>query len=1013
MLSNQPEFVLTEKKSNCVTVGIPDNSYYYEIQSDKPLAIQTPMLSNQSIDMKRNMHMNTPKIILTLLISLIGISNLLAQQDLNVLYNLDLGLPPSGLNNNRIGAKIAILGDINGDGYDDWATIGGTDYETGTAYGSVHIYLGGPERRQEATPADIIVYGNKDMMLGLGAWSAGDINADGYDDILIYGSWLDNVSNELVPTHGLYLGGDPFETEADLLFRKLDTHGGTANYSSEAGDVNNDGFDDILVSVPTTVGSPDTGHVYLYHGGQNMDNIPDVIFSGTVYPPGDVGGAENFGGANAAGDMNNDGFDDIIISSNSGGKLYFGGANMDNDLDLLFDDFRGAGTGTGPRASYAGDVNNDGFDDLLMTANIANVKAFICYGNSVVDNIPDVIIPMWREEVGIGFSASAAGDINDDGFDDLLLGTSTYWSLETGQVRIFYGGTEMDSIADISIDGTEPWHVFGFSVAGDADFDGDNYPDFLIGNIGNAATLDKHDEAGSISIFYGGETISEIADVVYTGVADEEGFGFSAAFAGDVNNDGYPDIIVGAPSHWEGPYHYAGRAYLYYGSDTPSTAPDLILNTTFVYNGYHAHFGKKVRSAGDVNGDQYSDIYIEENFKTLIFLGGAPMDSIADYAFNTPQYNYSFSAIGDVNRDGFDDILYSDPALGTGGTANLYLGGSNMMDGIDATFTGLVAGDNLGYKNSGAGDLNNDGFSDFIISVPGDDSNGSNSGAVYVFFGDTTISNTPDLVLYGHYPNQGFGSRGIAAGKDINDDGYDDIVIGDNFFSLGSASYEGRIYIYYGGSAMNNEADVVFTGKSAGMRLGKKVLVLEDLNSDGYDELLTNEGDLSNGDESTSIYFGAVSMDSIPDITLPYFVDYADFDAVRFPDNSTRFLIGDQLNNAAGWNMGRVTVYSNQIVDNVENNQSTIIPDQFSLNQNYPNPFNPQTTIEYMLPASGKVKLIVYDILGREVAVLVDRNQPAGQHMVEWEASELSSGIYFYRLESGNDVKARKMMLLK
>ena len=142
------------------------------------------------------------------------------------------------------------------------------------------------------------------------------------------------------------------------------------------------------------------------------------------------------------------------------------------------------------------------------------------------------------------------------------------------------------------------------------------------------------------------------------------------------------------------------------------------------------------------------------------------------------------------------------------------------MDGVDATFSGSVAGDNLGYKTSGAGDLNNDGFSDFIISVPGDDSNGSNSGAVYVFFGDTTISNTPDLVLLGHHQDQGFGSRSIAAGKDINDDGYDDIVIGDNFFSLGSASYEGRIYIYYGGNAMNNEADVVITGKSAGMRLG-------------------------------------------------------------------------------------------------------------------------------------------------------------------------------------------------
>ncbi len=406
---------------------------------------------NRGENGKSVLKLSTASIILYICISS---SFLLAQvTELDILYNLDVGAPASGLNTDRVGQKISVLGDINGDGYDDWATLAGVEYESGSGYGSVHIFLGGAERRESETPADIVIYGNEEMMFGLGSWKAGDVNADGFDDILIYGFWLDENSGELVPTHALYFGGDPFNTEADILFRKLDIHPGTANYSSDAGDVNNDGYDDILMDVYTSIGSVDTAHVYLYYGGENMDNIPDIIFAGTVIPPGAGAGARRFGLATAAGDMNNDYFDDIIISTNEGGKLYFGGEKMDTEPDMLFDDFRGAGIGTGPLVGDAGDVNNDGFDDILMTANIGVSKAFICFGDSILDSASDVVIPNWSGETNIGLSAANAGDINSDSFDDILLGTSTLWSIQHGQARVFYGGAEMDSIEDISIDG--------------------------------------------------------------------------------------------------------------------------------------------------------------------------------------------------------------------------------------------------------------------------------------------------------------------------------------------------------------------------------------------------------------------------------------------------------------------------------------------------------------------------------------------------------------------------------
>jgi photosystem II stability/assembly factor-like uncharacterized protein len=91
----------------------------------------------------------------------------------------------------------------------------------------------------------------------------------------------------------------------------------------------------------------------------------------------------------------------------------------------------------------------------------------------------------------------------------------------------------------------------------------------------------------------------------------------------------------------------------------------------------------------------------------------------------------------------------------------------------------------------------------------------------------------------------------------------------------------------------------------------------------------------------------------------------------------------------------------------------TEIPDRFSLSQNYPNPFNPVTIINYELPTAGLVKMVIYDILGREVKTLVNEKQSAGKYKVDFDGTNLPSGVYFYRLESGDFVSTKKMVLLK
>ncbi|HEX04764.1 MAG TPA: T9SS type A sorting domain-containing protein [Bacteroidetes bacterium] len=105
--------------------------------------------------------------------------------------------------------------------------------------------------------------------------------------------------------------------------------------------------------------------------------------------------------------------------------------------------------------------------------------------------------------------------------------------------------------------------------------------------------------------------------------------------------------------------------------------------------------------------------------------------------------------------------------------------------------------------------------------------------------------------------------------------------------------------------------------------------------------------------------------------------------------------------------------WNGHVITSVKESNSSLQPDEFELKQNYPNPFNPSTLISFNMSQPGKVKLAVYDVLGREVATLIDRGMSAGSHSVNFYAGELASGVYFYNITSGNVTKTRKMVLLK
>jgi hypothetical protein len=138
--------------------------------------------------------------------------------------------------------------------------------------------------------------------------------------------------------------------------------------------------------------------------------------------------------------------------------------------------------------------------------------------------------------------------------------------------------------------------------------------------------------------------------------------------------------------------------------------------------------------------------------------------------------------------------------------------------------------------------------------------------------------------------------------------------------------------------------------------------------------------------------------------------DYSPVTTTKF--NSLAFAVRGGTA-ATTLNLTDVQVDLQDYIVGVEDTEERTLPTEFALGQNYPNPFNPTTTIKFALPKNSDVKIIVFDVLGRAVSTLVDRNFDAGNHKVSFNASNLSSGVYFYRIEAGDFTQVKKLMLLK
>lgn len=443
-------------------------------------------------------------------------------------------------------------------------------------------------------------------------------------------------------------------------------------------DISGDGKSDIVIGAPTPDG---IGKVYLFYSDLppllNMASAPGISTSSANYTLSGGSPGDQFGFSTAiAGDINGDGYADILVGApyaddgaTDNGKvyIYYGGpsSKMNSNADIIING-SDSGENMGFSVSPAGDVNGDGFDDIMIGAPNKYQSgipyagaAYIFYGGPLLSektgypNISsadaDVILKGEESQDKFGSAVSWAGDFNGDKYDDVVVGAPSAdgEGNSRGRTYIYYGGTSMNSQADVRITGKSDFDWFGSSVAGGGDINNDGYGDVIIGAPGTDYSS-TGDDRGKAYVIYGGGSVGSDINVgssiskltVLSGPIDKAYFGTSVGYAGDVNNDGFGDVVAGG-KYLGTDDSFKGRAYLYLGGSSMNTAPDA----EFSGEDQTDRFGTAVAGIGDVDGDSYYDILIgaylaegegsnkPDRGKSYLYLGAPHPDNAADATF--------------------------------------------------------------------------------------------------------------------------------------------------------------------------------------------------------------------------------------------------------------------------------------------------------------------------------------------------------------------------------------------
>jgi hypothetical protein len=598
---------------------------------------------------------------------------------------------------------------------------------------------------------------------------------------------------------------DPWEdvdvSAAVGQFATDESGGDTAVVSmANVGDVDGDLMDDVLFGDERAVRSSTGGAAYLFYNdeltnsGVNLSMSTEIFYSSNL---------AYFGTSVAGGDFNNDGKSDLLVGSKGSNN----GAHTDGGTAHLF---------YGP------------FDRTEGAFDLADADT-ILYGDDAGDQS--------------GYSVAGVGDVNCDGVPDLAVGAivADDVSTATGALYVLFGPTPASSplewlntaidlgAADFIFYETSTGDLAGNTVVGVGDVDGDDCDDFLIAASGDD---DAATNAGSVYLFYGDATLSgeygpTDADAEFQGTNANDYFGTGVGAAGDLDGDGYGDLLIGQP-YIDTSGTDNGRAVVYFGGEGANLLSGVIASNDAdcKYRGEDAadRAGWKVRGDFDFNGDGDLDIAI-----------GAPGNE--DAGANAGAV---YVVLGDGTR----------------------CSGTHSLATADVEIDGAAAEDQLGHALATLADLDGDGYDDIVAGAPYANSDG---GYAYWIPGSTStgVVTTPSggTCFYSTYGAGGDGRMGWSvAGPDLDGDGNDDVFVGSPWVYDGTVSKAGAAYVFYADTADGwkadglchgpTDADVIVVGEASQDFAGWSVADAGDLNQDGEDDLLI--GAYGNDDGGTT-----------------------------------------------------------------------------------------------------------------------------------------------------------------